>query len=49
MLTEWGQCKQPYSSYYGQVEAADIGACGRSPAGIICQELAKVYGYYRRK
>jgi len=26
MLSEWGQCKQPYSSYYGQVEAADIGA-----------------------
>ena len=26
MLSEWGQCKQPYSSYYGQVEASDIGA-----------------------
>lgn len=25
MLNEWGQCKQPYSSYYGQVEASDIG------------------------
>jgi hypothetical protein len=25
MLHEWGQCKQPYSAYYGQVEAADIG------------------------
>jgi hypothetical protein len=25
MLYEWGQCKQPYASYYGQVEAADIG------------------------
>jgi AIPR protein len=25
MLSEWGQCKQPYASYYGQVEAADIG------------------------
>lgn len=24
MLHEWGQCKQPYSAYYGQVEAADI-------------------------
>jgi len=26
MLNDWGQCKQPYASYYGQVEAADIGA-----------------------
>jgi hypothetical protein len=25
MLAEWGHCKQPYASYYGQVEAADIG------------------------
>ncbi len=25
MLHEWGQCKQPYPAYYGQVEAADIG------------------------
>jgi hypothetical protein len=25
MLHEWGQCKQPYSAYYGQVEAADVG------------------------
>jgi hypothetical protein len=25
MLYEWGQCKQPYSAYYGQVEAADVG------------------------
>lgn len=25
MLHEWGQCKQPYSAYYGQVEASDIG------------------------
>jgi AIPR protein len=25
LLSEWGQCKQPYASYYGQVEAADIG------------------------
>jgi hypothetical protein len=26
MLNEWGQCKQPYASYYGQVEAVDIGS-----------------------
>lgn len=25
MLSEWGQSKQPYTSYYGQVEATDIG------------------------
>lgn len=25
MLSEWGHCKQPYASYYGQVEASDIG------------------------
>jgi AIPR protein len=25
MLHEWGQCKQPYPAYYGQVEAADVG------------------------
>jgi hypothetical protein len=25
MVYEWGQCKQPYPAYYGQVEAADIG------------------------
>ena len=25
MLHEWGQCKQPYPAYYGQIEAADIG------------------------
>jgi hypothetical protein len=29
MLSEWGQCKQPYASYYGQVEAADIGVWWR--------------------
>jgi hypothetical protein len=26
MLHEWGQCKQPYAAYYGQVEASDIAA-----------------------
>jgi hypothetical protein len=25
MLHEWGQCKQPYPAYYGQVEAGDVG------------------------
>ncbi len=24
LLSEWGCCKQPYLSYYGQVEAADV-------------------------
>jgi AIPR protein len=25
MISDWGHCKQPYASYYGQVEATDIG------------------------
>lgn len=45
MLSEWGQCKQPYSSYYGQVEAADIGVWWRDhQQALFAKNLRKFTG-----
>jgi AIPR protein len=45
LLSEWGQCKQPYASYYGQVEAADIGLWWREhQQALFAKNLRKFTG-----
>jgi hypothetical protein len=45
MLSEWGHCKQPYASYYGQVEASDVGVWWKTyEQSLFAKNLRKFTG-----